>query len=63
MMYISGDRANEVVDVFEASKVVDTHVIGRKAGKASALKMAFAAWTKGNSCSNQVTDLMLRRHI
>jgi 3-hydroxyisobutyrate dehydrogenase-like beta-hydroxyacid dehydrogenase len=44
-LYLSGARAAEIAALFSAS-MLDARVIGDKPGSASALKMAFAAWTK-----------------
>lgn len=44
-LYLSGGRADEVVELFSAS-LLDTRAIGAEPGAASALKMAYAAWTK-----------------
>jgi len=46
-MYVSGPRAAEVVELFAGSplEVID---LRRPIGAASALKMAYAAWTKGS---------------
>ena len=44
--YLSGDRANEVQALFEGS-LVDARIVGEPIGAASALKMVYAAWTKG----------------
>lgn len=44
-LYLSGRRAPEVADLFSAS-MLDARAIGEKPGSASALKMAYAAWTK-----------------
>ena len=46
--YLSGLDASVVSELFEGS-VLDAVVVGDEPGKASALKMAFAAWTKGTS--------------
>jgi 3-hydroxyisobutyrate dehydrogenase-like beta-hydroxyacid dehydrogenase len=45
-LYLSGPRANEVADCFSAGPL-DTKVLGMEIGKASALKMCYAANTKG----------------
>ncbi len=50
-LYLSGDKADEIVRLFSAS-MLDARSIGSKAGEASALKVVYAAWTKG-------TDAML----
>jgi hypothetical protein len=43
--YLSGARASEVAELFSGS-MLDARTIGEKPGSASALKMAYAAWTK-----------------
>jgi 3-hydroxyisobutyrate dehydrogenase-like beta-hydroxyacid dehydrogenase len=45
-LYLSGDHAAEVAELFSAS-MLDARVIGTQPGAASALKVAYAAWTKG----------------
>ena len=44
-LYLSGDRAPEVAELFSAS-MLDARTIGVIPGAASALKVAYAAWTK-----------------
>lgn len=44
-LYLSGSRAAEVAALFSVS-MLDARVIGSVPGAASALKMAYAAWTK-----------------
>jgi 3-hydroxyisobutyrate dehydrogenase-like beta-hydroxyacid dehydrogenase len=44
-LYLSGLRAAEVAELFSTS-ILDARVIGEKLGAASALKIAYAAWTK-----------------
>lgn len=44
-LYLSGARAPEVAQLFSAS-LLDARAIGEKPGAASALKMAYAAWSK-----------------
>jgi len=44
-LYLSGARASEVADLFSAS-MLDARTIGEKPGSASALKIAYGAWTK-----------------
>ena len=44
-LYLSGARAPEVAGLFSAS-MLDARAIGEKPGAASALKIAYAAWTK-----------------
>ena len=46
-LYLSGARAGEVAALFEGS-VLGAEVIDARVGRASALKMAYAAWTKGS---------------
>ena len=46
-LYLSGRRAGEVAALFEGS-VLGALPLDTCAGKASALKMAYAAWTKGS---------------
>jgi 3-hydroxyisobutyrate dehydrogenase-like beta-hydroxyacid dehydrogenase len=48
LLYLSGERASEVASLFEGSPL-EPRIVGRHVGQASALKMAFAAWTKGSS--------------
>ena len=50
-LYLSGARAPEVAELFSKS-MLDARAIGPVPGAASALKVAYAAWTKG-------TDAML----
>jgi len=50
-LYLSGARAPEVAELFSKS-MLDARAIGPEPGAASALKVAYAAWTKG-------TDAML----
>src|SRR5262245_22616651 len=45
-LYLSGPRANEVVTCFSAGPL-DTKILGTEIGKASALKMCYAANAKG----------------
>ena len=44
-LYLSGERAEDVARLFAAS-LLDARAIGNRPGAASALKMAYAAWTK-----------------
>ena len=44
-LYLSGDHAEDIARLFSKS-MLDARSIGRAAGAASALKMAYAAWTK-----------------
>jgi 3-hydroxyisobutyrate dehydrogenase-like beta-hydroxyacid dehydrogenase len=47
-LYLSGPRAGEIADLFKGS-ALETIVMPGDIGAASALKMAYAAWTKGSS--------------
>ncbi|MEW5940998.1 MAG: DUF1932 domain-containing protein [Chloroflexota bacterium] len=47
-LYLSGPRAEEVAACF-ANGPLETKIIGKEIGKASALKMCYAAYTKGTS--------------
>jgi 3-hydroxyisobutyrate dehydrogenase-like beta-hydroxyacid dehydrogenase len=47
-LYLSGGRAKEVAECFSAGPL-ETDVIGEGIGRASALKMCYAAWTKGST--------------
>jgi 3-hydroxyisobutyrate dehydrogenase-like beta-hydroxyacid dehydrogenase len=47
-LYLSGPDAVEVSELF-AGTVVGVHVMGSAIGDASAVKMAYAAWTKGTA--------------
>ena len=44
-LYLSGMRAPEIAELFSAS-MLDARAIGPEPGAASALKVAYAAWTK-----------------
>jgi 3-hydroxyisobutyrate dehydrogenase-like beta-hydroxyacid dehydrogenase len=45
-LYLSGARAAEVGDLFTGTQV-DARIVDDRVGSASAVKMAYAAWTKG----------------
>jgi len=47
-LYLSGTSAAEVADCFSRGPL-ETEVVGAEIGKASALKMCFAAYTKGSA--------------
>jgi len=47
-LYLSGQQASTAAACFSAGPL-ETSVIGEAAGKASALKMCYAAWTKGST--------------
>jgi 3-hydroxyisobutyrate dehydrogenase-like beta-hydroxyacid dehydrogenase len=48
LLCLSGARAPDVAALFRGS-LLEPNVIGAEPGQASALKMAFAAWTKGST--------------
>jgi 3-hydroxyisobutyrate dehydrogenase-like beta-hydroxyacid dehydrogenase len=47
-LYLSGSRAGEIRDLFDATQV-DARIVDGRVGAASAVKMAYAAWTKGTA--------------
>ncbi len=47
-LYLSGDKADSIVSIF-ADSMLETKVIGSDVGKASALKMCYAAYSKGTT--------------
>jgi 3-hydroxyisobutyrate dehydrogenase-like beta-hydroxyacid dehydrogenase len=47
-LYLSGERADEIALCFSMGPL-ETKIIGSEIGKASALKMCYAAYTKGTS--------------
>jgi hypothetical protein len=47
-VYLSGPQAGSVAELFEGT-LVDARVLSDEVGDASALKMTFAAWTKGTA--------------
>jgi 3-hydroxyisobutyrate dehydrogenase-like beta-hydroxyacid dehydrogenase len=47
-LYLSGEKPQVVASCFSAGPL-ETEIIGDEAGRASALKMCFAAWTKGST--------------
>jgi len=47
-LYLSGPRANQIAECFSAGPLA-THVLGTAIGTASALKMCYAAYTKGTT--------------
>ena len=47
-LYLSGERANEIASCF-SNGPLETEIIGGEIGKASALKMCYAAYTKGTT--------------
>jgi 3-hydroxyisobutyrate dehydrogenase-like beta-hydroxyacid dehydrogenase len=47
-LYLSGEHAHEVADCFSKGPL-ETKIIGPEIGKASALKMCYAAYTKGTT--------------
>jgi 3-hydroxyisobutyrate dehydrogenase-like beta-hydroxyacid dehydrogenase len=47
-LYLSGDHANEIAECF-SNGPLETKIIGSEIGKASALKMCYAAYSKGTT--------------
>ena len=47
-LYLSGPQAGRIAELF-AGTALDAQVIGDGIGQASAVKMAYAAWTKGTA--------------
>jgi hypothetical protein len=47
-LYLSGSRAEDAAELF-AGTPVDTVVVSKEIGDASAVKMTYAAWTKGTA--------------
>lgn len=47
-LYLAGQQAQRVASCFSAGPL-ETAIIGEAIGKASALKMCYAAWTKGST--------------
>jgi 3-hydroxyisobutyrate dehydrogenase-like beta-hydroxyacid dehydrogenase len=47
-LYLAGERAGRVARLFEGGPL-ETTVLGPEVGQASALKMCYAAWTKGST--------------
>lgn len=47
-LYLSGAQASTIADLFEQS-AVDARVVSENVGDASAVKMTYAAWTKGTA--------------
>jgi 3-hydroxyisobutyrate dehydrogenase-like beta-hydroxyacid dehydrogenase len=47
-LYLSGPRAAQIRDLFAGTRV-DARIVDDRIGSASAIKMAYAAWTKGTA--------------
>jgi 3-hydroxyisobutyrate dehydrogenase-like beta-hydroxyacid dehydrogenase len=58
-LYLSGGEGLRIADLF-AGTIVDARVISEEIGAASALKMTFAAWTKGTSALLLATRAVAR---
>ncbi len=58
-LYLSGPDASEAADLFEGSPL-EARVISDEVGAASALKMAYAAWTKGTAALLLATRALAR---
>lgn len=59
--FFSGDDAEAVASLFDGTPV-EARAISGVPGEASALKMAYAAWTKGGSALMLATVAMAERH-
>jgi 3-hydroxyisobutyrate dehydrogenase-like beta-hydroxyacid dehydrogenase len=46
-LYLSGEHAQKVADLFQYTNLMKTHVIGNEISQASALKMCYASLSKG----------------
>ena len=60
-LYLSGAAAPEVAALFEGT-VVEAPVLGAQPGLASALKMGYAAWTKGTAAMLLAIRATAREH-
>ena len=60
-LYLSGDVAHAVADLFDGTPVRAT-VLDEPAGAASALKMTFAGWTKGTAALLLTVQAAARAH-
>ena len=58
-LYLSGAAADEVAELFEGTGVV-SRVVSEEVGAASALKLAYAAWTKGTAALLLAIDAFAR---
>jgi 3-hydroxyisobutyrate dehydrogenase-like beta-hydroxyacid dehydrogenase len=58
-LYLSGPDASEAADLFDGS-LLEARVISDEVGAASALKMAYAAWTKGTAALLLATRALAR---
>lgn len=47
-LYLSGGESAQIAELF-AGSILETRIVSNKAGAASAMKMAYAAWTKGST--------------
>ena len=59
MLYLSGTASPAVETIFQGSSL-ETVCVGDTAGQASAVKMAFAAWTKGSAALLLATRALAR---
>jgi 3-hydroxyisobutyrate dehydrogenase-like beta-hydroxyacid dehydrogenase len=60
-LYLSGDEAPLIVRLF-AETIVEARLVSADAAAASAVKMAFAAWTKGTSALLLAIRAVARAH-
>ena len=58
-LYLSGERAGDVAGWYDGS-ALDARIIGVEPGAASALKMAYASWTKIGSAMNLAIRALAR---
>ncbi len=59
-LYLSGPGAGDVASLFEGS-ALEAQVVGERVGAASALKMGYAAWTKGTAALILAIRALARR--
>jgi 3-hydroxyisobutyrate dehydrogenase-like beta-hydroxyacid dehydrogenase len=60
-LYLSGPRAEEVARLFAAT-AVEPRVLGDEVGTASAMKMAFASWSKGTAAMLLTIASLAEKH-
>ena len=58
-LYLSGDDAHVVAELFDGTRVI-SRVVSGDVGAASALKLAYAAWTKGTAALLLAIDTFAR---
>jgi len=60
-LYLSGPNAEQVASLF-AGTAVEPRVLGEEVGTASAMKMAFAAWSKGTAAMLLTVARLAKEH-